>query len=67
MSLRHDVKNLNNPEADNFHVQLLRLMMKADPSNRARLERAFPNTAKMLRLWQESPTGNEELPDIPYD
>lgn len=45
--------------ADSFKGQLLALMAKADPGNRARLAAAFPYEYGMFVVWQEfadSPT-----------
>ena len=39
---------------DSFTGDLLRLMGKADPGNRARLARAFPREDQALRAWMST-------------
>lgn len=42
--------------ADSFTGQLLTLMGKADPGNRARLQRAYPREYAALQWWKEAPS-----------
>ena len=64
MSLKFDMEHgVQHHGNDNFHSILLRLMMKADMGNMARLARAFPNTAKVFKAWKDG----EEVPDLEYD
>lgn len=66
MPLEIDMVNVikGNFEADNFHAQLIRLFLKADRCNFARLGKAFPNTAKLIHHWQRT---GEILKGIPYE
>lgn len=41
---------------DSFTGQLLALMNKADPGNRARLQRAYPREYAALQWWKEAPS-----------
>lgn len=63
MSLKDDMEHGVFSGADNFHAQLLRIMMKADSGNLGRLSRAFPHTAKVLSAWK----AGESIPDLPYE
>ena len=63
MSLLFDIEHGVMRSADNFHTQLLRLMMKADMGNYARLKQAFPNTAAVYEAWYKG----EPIPDLPYE
>lgn len=63
MSLRWDMIHGVALGRDNFHAQLIRLMMKADPSNYARLAKTWPNTAKVYEAWK----AGAPIPDLPYD
>lgn len=47
----------------NFHSELIRLIMKADGMRRAKLFKAFPNTATVFQAWE----AQTEIPDLPYD
>ena len=38
---------------DNFRSQLLRLVAKADPSNRERLRLSFPVVVAVFEQWEE--------------
>lgn len=40
---------------DNFHVQVFRLIAKADPFNLRRLARAFPNEVAIYLAWMNEP------------
>ena len=63
MSLLYDMQYGVQRGDDNFHTQLLRLMMKADSDNYARLKKAFPNTATVYEAWKKG----EPIPDLPYE
>ncbi|MDD5701383.1 MAG: hypothetical protein PHU23_04955 [Dehalococcoidales bacterium] len=65
MSYKVDLENITvyKNDATNFGSQLLRLVMKADLANKARLREAFPNAVKTVEVWHQ--TG--EIPDLPYD
>ena len=63
MSLKFDMEHGVQHGNDNFHCQLLRLMMKADMGNLARLSKAFPNTATVFRAWK----AGQEIPDLDYE
>ena len=47
----------------NFHSELIRLIMKADRMNRAKLFKTYPNTAIVFQAWE----AQTEIPDLPYD
>lgn len=63
MSLKQDMQYGVHSGKDNFHCQLIQLIMKANPQNKARLAKAFPNTWKVFRAWYF----NAEIPDLPYE
>ena len=65
MSYKVDLENITvyKDDATNFGSQLLRLVMKADLDNLARLRQSFPNAVKTVEQWRE--TG--EIPDLPYE
>ncbi len=44
---------LVNEDADWFTAQLLRLIFKADPANRARLAKGFPDEVAIIEFWGE--------------
>lgn len=51
-------------DADNFHCLLIRLFLKADSDNFARLKSAFPNTERVVAHWRAT---GEFLPGVPYE
>ncbi len=63
MGLKYDIEHGVMGGDNNFHTQLLRLMMKADKGNYARLKRAFPNTTAVYEAWYKG----EPIPDLPYE
>lgn len=63
MSLKFDMEYGVFGNVTNFSAQLLRLMQKADMSNRARLAIAFPNAYAVFTAEREG----REIPDLPYD
>lgn len=65
MSYKIDLENItvHGNDHTNFGTELLRLVMKADLNNLARLRQAFPNAVKTVEEWRE--TG--EIPDLLYD
>lgn len=44
----------NNPEADWFYADLLRLIRHADPENRIRLGYAFPYAVVAVEHWERT-------------
>ena len=44
---------VNYPKADNFTVLLLRLILKADSDNRAKLAMGFPEEVKMVQRYRD--------------
>lgn len=65
MSLKIDLDNIVNGKNDatNFAAQLMRIVFKTDPINRAKLRCVFPNLVKTVRHFMD--TG--EILDLPYD
>ena len=54
--LEIDMKNAvdGRSDATNFHVLLIRLMMKADIRNYYKLKSVYPNTAIMIEHWRKT-------------
>lgn len=53
MSLAIDMDNaVNYKEANNFTVLLLRILLKADASNSAKLAQVYPIEAKMVEIYR---------------
>jgi hypothetical protein len=76
MSLKIDITQMDNPTSDTFHVQLFRLMAKADRVNYQRLKMAFPNAARVYETWKaqrslprvyEAWKAQRSLPNVEYD
>jgi len=65
MSLKIDMENVvNGPDnATNFGAKLIRLIFKADQSNRAKLAKGFPNAVNMVQEYKHNGT----IIDLPYD
>ena len=64
MTLALDMEHaVSRADFDNFHVLLIRLMLKADPGNFGRLAKGFPNTAIVVAVWRA--TG--AILDMPYE
>jgi hypothetical protein len=63
MSLQGDVTHGVQAGSDNFHCELVRLMMKATGGNYDRLAQAFPNTARTYEAWY----AGEPIPDLAYE
>ena len=58
-----DFKNAITGTADNFTCALLRLMLKSDNTNLAKLGKSYPIEAEMVRIFHNGPcpmaAGNE--------
>lgn len=65
MSLKNDLDNIVNGKNDatNFSTQLMRIVFKADMSNKAKLYTVYPNLVTTVGRYQD--TG--EILDLPYD
>ena len=65
MPLKMDLDNIVNGQNDatNFSTQLMRIVFKADPSNRYKLTTVYPNLVKTVRQFMD--TG--EILDLLYD
>jgi hypothetical protein len=65
MSLQVDLHFIvNGPDSQtNFGTQLLKLIMKADESNRAKLAKGFPNAVETVREWKATGV----IPDLERD
>ena len=64
MSLKFDMLSVTGDnKATNFSAMLLRLIFKADPQNREKLRKGFPNAVRMVERFKDG------LPplDLPYD
>jgi len=58
-----DLKNAFQFNGDNFTVLLLRLIAKADGSNRMKLRMGFPVQVKAVELYQNDCPYTEEIAD----
>lgn len=90
MPLKVDVQNmvatinLNGSEqvvdgvASNFSVMLLRVYMKSDPTNRAKIKALWPNLVAVYESWKNGPPrstiaqnfaphNTDHILDLPYD
>lgn len=64
MSLMFDLTGvLGDNKATNFSAMLLRLAFKADPENRAKLAKGFPNAVKMVEAYKKGGV----ILDLDYD
>ena len=65
MALAFDLKRVlqGDHSVDNFSAQLIRLFLKADRVNFARLRQAFPNTAKVVETWKYKGIILDNVPD----
>ena len=66
MTLEKAVKELyywqyNKGEGTNFHSILFTLFQKADPQNRMKLEKGFPEEATALALWYTAGKHGDQL------
>lgn len=67
MTLKTDLYDIVNGanKATNFSSQLMRIVFKADMSNRAKLHTLYPNLVRTVQHWKDTDT--EEILDLPYD
>jgi hypothetical protein len=56
-----ELKLAINTDADNFTSQLIRLMLKADRSNLAKLAVSFPDEAEIVRDFKNGLVSEKEL------
>lgn len=65
MPLKIDMENVvhGRSDVDNFSAELLRLIMKADRRNLAKLGHEYPNAVHIVKVYRS--TG--EIVDLPYD
>lgn len=65
MSLKIDLENIvrGKNDATNFSAQLMRIVFKADLTNKVKLYTVYPNLVKIVEQYQKS----GEILDLPYD
>ena len=73
MSLKVDVQLLSDLTHDNHAVLMMRLYVKSDIHNKAKIAREWPNLVTVYEAWYNGPEinefckGDDHIPDLPYD